>query len=76
MIVWSLVPRRAHIAVRRIRLVGHSEQPIYDAGSDVSTTFASRSDAVEHACRVSRGRRLLVERANGTFAPARCARSR
>lgn len=71
MMVWAVVFRRAHVSVRRV-----PESRIYDVGSSEGNAFARRADAVEFGCRLSHGRRLLVERANGTFAPARCVRSR
>ena len=34
--------------------------------------FLRLGDAKERACRLAKGRRVLVERPNGTFAPQRC----
>jgi hypothetical protein len=70
LMVWAVVFRRAHVAVRRV-----PESRIYAVGSSEGNAFARRGDAVDFGCRMAAGRRLLVERPNGTFAPRRCGRS-
>lgn len=62
---------RTHVAIRRV-----DESRLYQLGYGESNALRRLADAKDFACRLAEGRRVLLERPDGTFVPLRCVANR